>query len=70
MTGMGDNWGAAEFAELIEQWVRWGVARHDGFMQPAQVAQAVVHVISMPRGSHVTLLQVEPEAPIRGEDPR
>ncbi|MDQ1374007.1 MAG: hypothetical protein QOJ09_1345 [Actinomycetota bacterium] len=67
MTSMGDNWDAAEFAGLIDQWVRWGVARHDGFMQPAQVAHAVLNVVSMPRGSHVTLLQVQPEAPIRGE---
>jgi hypothetical protein len=65
---MGDGWDADEFAGLIDQWVRWGVARHDGFMQPAQVAQAVLGVVSMPRGSHVTLLQIQPEAPIRGED--
>jgi NAD(P)-dependent dehydrogenase (short-subunit alcohol dehydrogenase family) len=70
MTGMGDAWDADEFAGLIDQWVTWGVARHDGFMRPAQVAQAVVNVVSMPRGSHVTLLQIEPEAPIKGEDTR
>lgn len=70
MTSMGDTWDAEEFAGLIDQWVQWGVARHDAFMQPAQVAQAVLHVVSMPRGSHVTLIQVEPEAPIRGEETR
>ena len=68
MTSMGDAWDADEFAGLIDQWVRWGVARHDSFMSPASVAQAVLDVVSMPRGSHVTLIQVEPEAPIRGED--
>ena len=67
MTSMGDTWDADEFAGLIDQWVQWGVARHDAFMQPAQVAHAVLNVVSMPRGSHVTLIQVEPEAPIQGE---
>ncbi|MEY2478863.1 MAG: hypothetical protein QOG87_4178 [Actinomycetota bacterium] len=66
MTSMGDAWEADEFAGLIDQWVRWGVARHDGFMLPAQVAHAVLGVVSMPRGSHVTLLEIEPEAPMHG----
>jgi NADP-dependent 3-hydroxy acid dehydrogenase YdfG len=70
MTSMGDTWDADEFAGLIDQWVQWGVARHDAFMPPAFVAQAVLRVVSMPRGSHVTLMQVEPEAPIRGEETR
>jgi NAD(P)-dependent dehydrogenase (short-subunit alcohol dehydrogenase family) len=70
MTSMGDTWDADEFAGLIDQWMQWGVARHDSFMPPAFIAEAVLNVVSMPRGSHVTLIQVEPEAPIRGEETR
>lgn len=64
MTDMGREWDADEFGRLVEEWVRWGVARHDSFMRPAQVATAILAVVSMPRGAHITLLQVEPEAPI------
>jgi NADP-dependent 3-hydroxy acid dehydrogenase YdfG len=67
MTSMGDEWDPDQFSGLIEQWVHWGVARHDAFMRPSQVAQAVLSVVSMPRGAHITLLQVEPEAPIQGD---
>ena len=64
MTEMAREWDADEFGRLVEEWVRWGVARHDSFMRPAQVATAVTAVVSMPRGAQVTLLQIEPEAPI------
>lgn len=64
MTEMAREWDPGDFARLVEEWVRWGVARHDSFLRPAQVASAVLGVVSMPRGAHVTLLQVEPEAPI------
>ena len=68
MTGMGAGWDPAAFERLVAEWVRWGVARHDGFMRPEQVARAIAAVVSMPRGAHLTLVEVEPEAPIRGGD--
>jgi uncharacterized protein with PIN domain len=43
------------------------LARHDHFLQPAHVAASVVSVVSMPRGSHITLVEVEPEAPVAPE---
>jgi NAD(P)-dependent dehydrogenase (short-subunit alcohol dehydrogenase family) len=64
MTDMGRDWDPAGFAALVDQWLHWGVARHDHFLRPADVARAVVGVVSMPRGAHVTLVEVEPEAPI------
>jgi NADP-dependent 3-hydroxy acid dehydrogenase YdfG len=64
MTEMGREWNPDQFAAAVDEWVKWGLARHDGFMQPADVAHAVVAVVSMPRGAHITLLEVEPEGPI------
>jgi NADP-dependent 3-hydroxy acid dehydrogenase YdfG len=64
LTEMGREWDAERFGATIDAWVKWGVARHDGFMRPANVAQAVAAVVAMPRGAQVTLLEVEPEAPL------
>jgi NAD(P)-dependent dehydrogenase (short-subunit alcohol dehydrogenase family) len=68
MTGMGGAFDPVQFGRLLEEWVRWGVARHSGFMRPEQVAAAVLGVVSMPRGAHDTLVEVEPEAPVEGEN--
>jgi NAD(P)-dependent dehydrogenase (short-subunit alcohol dehydrogenase family) len=68
ITGMGQGWDPAEFGRLMARWERFGVARHEGFMRPDHVAAAIVDVVSTRRGAHVTLLEIEPEAPIRGED--
>lgn len=67
MTEMGRGWDGDEFATAIDAWVKWGVARHDSFLRPADVARAVLTVVAMPRGAHVTLLEIEPEAPISAE---
>ena len=40
--------------------------RHAGYLRPIDVARAVVAVISTPRGTHLTLVEVEPEAPTGG----
>jgi NADP-dependent 3-hydroxy acid dehydrogenase YdfG len=67
LTGMGSTWTEEMLQPAIEAWLQWGLARHDNFLQPAHVAAAVVAVVSMPRGAHVTLVEVEPEGPIRKE---
>jgi hypothetical protein len=34
-------------------------------MRPSGVAQAIVAVVGLPRGTHATLIELQPEAPIR-----
>jgi hypothetical protein len=34
-------------------------------MRPAGVAQAIVAAVSLPRGTHATVVELQPEAPIR-----
>jgi NADP-dependent 3-hydroxy acid dehydrogenase YdfG len=65
-TGMGSEWEPEAFARLVEAWSRWGVARHDHFLHPDAVADAVAYMVATPRGVHVRALEVEPEAPIEG----
>lgn len=63
-TGMGMNWDAETTGEVLEDWVRWGLARHPYFLRPSDVAAAVAAVVSTPRGAHLTLVEVQPEAPL------
>jgi NAD(P)-dependent dehydrogenase (short-subunit alcohol dehydrogenase family) len=69
MTGMGMGWEPGAVQALLDDWVRWGLARHPNFLRPSDVAAAVTTIVSTPRGSHLTLVEIQPEAPPR-EDKR
>ena len=45
-------------------WEKWGLLRHNGALLPANVANAIVVMVSVPKGTHLTLIEVEPEAPV------
>lgn len=62
MTGMGMSWDPQTTAEILDEWVKWGVARHPYFLKPENVAAAVAAVVQTPRGTHLTLVEVQPEA--------
>jgi NAD(P)-dependent dehydrogenase (short-subunit alcohol dehydrogenase family) len=64
MTGMGMNWDAETTQAVLDDWAKWGLARHPYFLRPADVAAAVTTVVSAPRGCHLTLIEIEPEAPL------
>jgi len=65
LTGMGMDWDPEVTGQVIEEWAAWGFARHANFMRPAGVAQAIVAVVGLPRGTHATVIELQPEAPIR-----
>lgn len=67
MTGMGMNWDPATTGEVIEEWVSWGLARHPYFLRPEDVAAAIATVVHTPRGTHLTLVEVQPEAKVKEE---
>lgn len=64
LTGMGMDWDPEVTAGVIEQWAAWGFARHSNFMRPAGVAEAVAAVVTLPRGTHATVIELQPEAPV------
>lgn len=68
LTGMGMDWDPQVTAEVIEQWAAWGFARHSSFMRPAGVAEAIAAVVALPRGTHATVLELQPEAPIQEDE--
>jgi NADP-dependent 3-hydroxy acid dehydrogenase YdfG len=61
---MGSDWDAEEGAFVLNQWTRFGLARHPHFMKPTAVAEAIATVVSAPRGVHLNLVEVGPEAPV------
>lgn len=67
LTEMGWDWDMARTRTAMDEWSRWGLLRHDSYMRPTAVAQAVAAVIAMPRGAAITSLEVHPEAPPNGE---
>jgi NADP-dependent 3-hydroxy acid dehydrogenase YdfG len=64
LTEMGSSMDPSVFEAVIEDWIRWGVARHDQYLRPAAIASAVVYTVGVPRGTHIRLMEVEPEAPV------
>lgn len=60
---MGSDWDVDQAAFVLDQWVRFGHARHPHFLKPAAIADAITTVVSAPRGVHVNLIEVSPEAP-------
>src|SRR6478735_7057931 len=61
---MGTDWDADEAAFVLNQWVRFGQARHPHFLKPAAIADAIATVVGAPRGVHINLIEVSPEAPL------
>jgi NADP-dependent 3-hydroxy acid dehydrogenase YdfG len=61
---MGADWDADEAAFVLDRWVRFGHARHPHFLKPAAIADAITTVVSAPRGVHLSLVEVNPEAPL------
>jgi len=67
LSEMGWTWDPQRAQQLVDGYKHWGLLRHGGLLRPEQVARVVVDIVSMPRGSHVTLAEVQPEAPTEGE---
>jgi NADP-dependent 3-hydroxy acid dehydrogenase YdfG len=66
---MGGDWDPDVTTEILGEWIRWGAARHHHFLHPDAVAGAVRSVVETPPGTHLTLVEVQPEAPLRRESP-
>lgn len=63
-TEQGTDWDEATVMHIIPSWEKWGLLRHNGALLPANVADAIVAMVSAPKGTHLTLIEVQPEAPV------
>ncbi len=64
-TPMGGDWEEAKTAQILEEWIRFGLARHPGLLEPDSVARAVETVVSLAPGTHYPYLEIQPQAPVR-----
>jgi NAD(P)-dependent dehydrogenase (short-subunit alcohol dehydrogenase family) len=51
-------------AAALDDWARWGQARHSYFLRAADLARAIAFVAETPRGGYVTSIELQPEAPL------
>lgn len=63
-TEQGSHWPAEAVNDIVADWARWGLFRHDGALRPEHVASAVLAMVAAPKGAHLTLIEVQPEAPV------
>jgi NADP-dependent 3-hydroxy acid dehydrogenase YdfG len=61
------TWSEQDLVDVTTAWTRWGLLRHAGMLRGREVAAAVLAMVSMPRGTHISLLEVLPEAPVTEE---
>lgn len=63
------GWDVDEAVEVVKAGKKFGSLRHYGWLHPSAIAQTVAHVVGAPRGTHLALVHVTPEAPIVEERP-
>ncbi|WP_409435333.1 SDR family oxidoreductase [Mycobacterium sp. SMC-14] len=65
LTEMGWKLSAEQVGPMLEDWAKWGQARHSYFLRPQDLARAIAFVAETPRGAHIVDMEVQPEAPLR-----
>lgn len=66
-TEQGTTWSEDMINRIMPFWSLWGHLRHSGALLPENVADAIVAMVSAPKGSHLSLIEVQPEAPVLPE---
>jgi NAD(P)-dependent dehydrogenase (short-subunit alcohol dehydrogenase family) len=64
LTGMGMDWDPEVTGDVLTEWTRWGLARHSSFLRPDGIALAIAHAVAAPRGTHFSVVEVQPEGPL------
>lgn len=63
-TSMGWGLPPESIAAALEDWARWGQARHSYFLRAGDLARAIAFVAETPRGGFVASMELQPEAPL------
>jgi NAD(P)-dependent dehydrogenase (short-subunit alcohol dehydrogenase family) len=63
-TGMGWSLPAEKIGPALEDWAKWGQARHDYFLRASDLARAIAFVAETPRGGFIANMELQPEAPL------
>jgi NADP-dependent 3-hydroxy acid dehydrogenase YdfG len=63
-TSMGWSLPAELIGPALEDWAKWGQARHDYFLRAQDLARAITFVAETPRGGFIASMELQPEAPL------
>ncbi len=63
-TEQGTTWSEDDVNQVVGSWMHWGLLRHSGSLLPSSLAEAVLAMISAPKGTRWAVLEVQPEAPV------
>ena len=63
VTEFAAEWDPSGFADLMSTWKRFGLTRRAGVLDPQEVADAIVRVVTLPPGVHVTEIEVHATEP-------
>ena len=63
-TSMGWSLPADLIGPALDDWAKWGQARHDYFLRAADLARAITFVAETPRGGFIASMELQPEAPL------
>jgi NADP-dependent 3-hydroxy acid dehydrogenase YdfG len=58
------GWDMDEAMKVVRYGQKFGSLRHFGFLPPTAIARTVAHVVAAPRGTHIAVSYVAPEAPL------
>lgn len=66
-TEQGTTWSEETVLHVMPHWERWGLLRHDGGLRPREIADTILFMVSVPKGTHLPLVEIQPEAPVRDD---
>jgi len=69
-TSMGWSLPAEDIGPALEDWAKWGQARHDYFLRAQDLARAITFVAETPRGGFIASMELQPEAPLADKKDR
>jgi NADP-dependent 3-hydroxy acid dehydrogenase YdfG len=67
LSEFGFTWPMDDLEDLMSYWLRYGLQRHAGVLEPEAVARAVATAVTAPAGVVLDTVEVQPEAPA-GDD--
>src|ERR1700710_1074213 len=69
-TSMGWSLPAEKIGPALDDWAKWGQARHDYFLRAADLGRAIAFVAETPRGGFIANMELQPEAPLADKTDR
>lgn len=63
LTDFAGEWTPGSYEHLVEMWPRFGIQRHFNTMEPADIANVVVHALTAPAHTRLDTIEIQPVAP-------